>query len=355
MEELEMRKKVMIMIAVMTAMFFSALNMTIVGTSLPKIVAEIGGMDYFNWVFTIYALVSSITAALVGKLSDIYGRKIFILMGIGIFMVGGLLSGFSTSIIELIVYRGIQGFGGGMVMSTAFTTVGDLFSPRERGRWQGMMGGVFGLSSLFGPTLGGYIVDNLDWSWVFWVFLPIGFFAFFMIWKMYPHTEKRENEKIDYFGAMVLSVVIFTLMLGFSLVGKDFAWNSPEIIGLFSISITSLILFILIESRVSSPIIPLDLFKNRVVAISNIVSFLLGMGMFGTIMYVPFYVQGVLGRSATTAGLVEMVMTISMVACSAIAGQFITKTGKYKALGLVGIAVMAIGIFLNSTLTVGAS
>ena len=273
MEELELRKKIVIMIAVMMAMFFSALNMTIVGTSLPKIVAEIGGMDYFNWVFMIYALASSITAAVVGKLSDIYGRKVFILTGIGVFMVGGLLSGFSQSIYELIIYRGIQGLGGGLVMSTSFTTVGDLFSPRERGRWQGMMGGVFGLSSLFGPTLGGYIVDNLDWSWVFWVFLPIGFIAFFMILKLYPSSQVREKEKVDYLGAFILAVVILTLLLGFSWAGQDYPWNSAMIIGLFTTSAVSFILFIMIERKVQSPIIPLDLFKNSVVSISNLVSF----------------------------------------------------------------------------------
>ncbi|MEW9669570.1 MDR family MFS transporter [Ammoniphilus sp. 3BR4] len=350
MEHLEMRKKVLIMAAVMSAMFFSALNMTIVGTSLPKIVAEIGGMEYFNWVFTIYALTSSITAALVGKLSDIYGRKIFILTGIGIFMVGGLLSGFSDSIFELIIYRGIQGFGGGMVMSTAFTTVGDLFSPRERGRWQGMMSGVFGLSSLFGPTLGGYIVDNLDWSWVFWVFLPIGFIAFFMILKLYPQAPQKEKEKVDYLGSFLLAMVILTLLLGFSWAGTEYAWNSIEIIGLFIASAVSLAFFIVVESRVKSPVVPLQLFKNKIVTVSNLVSFFSGMGMFGVIMYAPFYVQGVLGQSATASGLVEMVMTISMVAFSALSGQLITRTGKYKKIGLVGFTVMAIGIFLNSRL-----
>lgn len=339
------------MIAVMSVMLFAALNMTIVGTSLPKIVAEIGGMEYFNWVFTIYMLTSSVTAILVGKLSDIYGRKIFILTGICIFMLGSLLSGFSNSIIQLIVFRGIQGFGGGMIMSSAFTTVGDLFAPRERGRWQGLMGGVFGLSSLFGPTLGGFIVDNMDWSWVFWIFLPIGVIAFFMILKLYPQAEQKEKEKIDYMGSFVLSIVILTLLLGISWAGKEYAWNSLEIIGLFSISFVSLAAFIFIESKVKSPVVPLHLFKNSVVSVSNMISFLSGMGMFGLIMYVPFYVQGVLGKSATTSGLVEMVMTISMVSFSAISGQLITKTGKYKILGLVGFAVMAIGVFLNSTLT----
>jgi EmrB/QacA subfamily drug resistance transporter len=350
-EHLDMKKKVTIMIAVMSVMLFAALNMTIVGTSLPKIVAEIGGMDYFNWVFTIYMLTSSITAILVGKLSDIYGRKVFILTGICIFIIGSLLSGFSQTIIQLIIFRGIQGFGGGMIMSTSFTTIGDLFSPRERGRWQGMMGGVFGLSSLFGPTLGGYIVDNLDWSWVFWIFLPVGVIAFFMILRLYPRTEQQEKEKIDYLGSGVLTIVILTLLLGLGWVGREYAWNSPLIVGLFSVSFVFFILFIWIESKVKSPVVPLHLFKNSVVSVSNSVSFLSGMAMFGIIMYVPFYVQGVLGRSATTSGLVEMVMTISMVGCSAISGQFITKTGKYKRIALIGFFVMAIGALLNARLT----
>ncbi|WP_227936399.1 MDR family MFS transporter [Alkalihalobacillus deserti] len=351
MEHLDKKTKITIMIAVMSALLFSALNMTIVGTSLPKIIASIGGMDYYSWVFTVYMLTASITSILVGKLSDIYGRKVFILIGIAVFMVGGLLSGFSQTIIQLIIFRGIQGFGGGMIMSSAFTTIGDLFSPRERGRWQGLMGAVFGLSSLFGPTLGGFIVDNMDWSWVFWIFLPIGFFAFFMIYKLYPQAERREKEKIDFLGSFVLSITILSLLLGFSLAGNDYSWGSFQVIGLFAIFFGSLILFIIIENRVESPVVPLGLFKNSIVSVSNIASFLSGAGMFGVIMYVPFYIQGVLGRSATLSGLTEMAMTTSMVMISAVAGQLITKTGKYKLMGLVGFATLSLGLFLNSLLT----
>ncbi|WP_209122154.1 MDR family MFS transporter [Alkalihalobacillus sp. BA299] len=355
MEHLELRKKITIMIAIMAVMLFAALNMTIVGTSLPKIVADIGGMELFNWAFTIYMLCSSITAILVGKLSDIYGRKVFILTGICVFIIGSILCGFSTSIIQLIIFRGIQGFGGGMIMSSAFTTVGDLFSPRERGRWQGLMGGVFGLSSLFGPTLGGFIVDNMDWSWVFWIFIPVGIVSFFMILKLYPQAERKVKEKIDYLGSFVLSIVIISLLLAFSWAGGTYAWSSLEIIGLFTVSFLCLLLFIYIERKVQSPVVPLHLFKNKIVLVSNGASFLAGVGMFGVIMYVPFYVQGVLGRTATTSGLVEMVMTISMVSISALAGQLITKTGKYKKLALFGFIIMIIGFMLNAFLTPDAS
>lgn len=355
MEHLEMRKKITIMISVVAVLLFSALNMTIVGTALPKIVSQIGGMEYFDWIFTIYMLTSSITAILVGKLSDIYGRKPFILIGIGIFSLGSLLSGFADSIYQLILFRGIQGFGGGMVMSTSFATVGDLFAPRERGKWQGLLGATFGVASLFGPTLGGYIVDHFDWSWVFWVFLPIGLVAWAFIWKLYPHTAQKQKEKVDYLGSAVLSLFLIALLLGFSWADKKYAWDSFEIIGLFSVAAVALVSFLFIESRVKSPVVPLDLFKNSVFTISNIVSFLIGMGMFAVIMYIPFFVQGVVGASATTSGLIEMAMTISMVVSSGIAGALITKTGKYKVIGLLGLVIMAVGVYLNSLLTVDST
>lgn len=354
-EQLDQRKKVTIMISIMAAMFFAAINMTIVGTSLPKIIAKIGGMEYFDWVFTIYMLTSTITAMLVGKLSDIYGRKIFILIGIAVFMIGAFLSGTSDTIYQLILYRGIQGLGGGMIMSSSFTTIGDLFSPRERGRWQGLMGAVFGLSSLFGPTLGGYIVDNFDWHWIFWVFLPMGFIAFALIWKLYPSHQRAEKEPVDYLGSFLLTVMIVTLLLGFTWAGGKYDWLSFEIIGLFSLTILALIAFIAVERKAKSPVLPLYLFKNSVFTVSNIAGMLVGMGMFGTIMYVPFYVQGVQGHSATTSGLIEMVMTISMVTASAIAGNMITKTGKYKMIAILGLIVMAGGLVANSTLDVHSS
>lgn len=351
METLTNRQKLLIMLSVVAVLMFSALNMTIVGTSLPKIVSSIGGMDYFDWVFTIYMLTSSITAILVGKLSDIYGRKIFILAGIIIFSVGSLLSGFSTSIMQLIIFRGIQGLGGGMLMSTAFATVGDLFSPRDRGRWQGVLGGTFGVASLFGPTLGGFIVDNFHWSWVFWVFLPFGIVAFIAISKLYPSLPQKEKEPIDYLGSSLLTIFIVTLLLGFSWGGTDYAWASPMILGLFATSGIMFGLFIFTEMKVQSPVVPLHLFKNSVFSISNIVAFFMGMGMFSVIMYVPFFVQGVLGKPATVSGLVEMAMTITMVIASAFAGNLVTKTGKYKWLGVIGLFIMTVGILLHAFLT----
>ena len=355
MEHLDKRKKIFIMLAIMSAMLFAALNQTIVGTALPRIIADLGGMAYYSWVFTIYMLTSSITAVLVGKLSDIYGRKPFILIGIGIFAIGSFLSGFSDTIIQLIIFRGVQGFGAGMIMSTAFTAVGDLFAPRERGRWQGLMSAVFGLASVFGPTLGGYIVDNADWHWVFWVFLPFGVIALIMIWTMFPSQVKKQGTSIDYLGSIFLTLTIIPLLLAFTWGGKDYDWNSVQIIGLFASTVAALMLFILTEKRVKNPVLPLGLFKNSVFSLSNVIGFLLGAGMFGAIMYMPMFVQGVIGTSATKSGLVMMPMTLSMVIASAIGGQLITKTGKYKIIAIIGLFIMATGLFDLSLMGSGTS
>ncbi|MCF6409962.1 MDR family MFS transporter [Pseudalkalibacillus salsuginis] len=344
MEHLDKKSKITIMIAIMSAMLFAALNQTIVGTALPKIIADLGGMEYFSWVFTVFMLASSVTAILVGKLSDIYGRKPFILIGIGVFMIGTFLCGTSDTIIQLIGYRALQGFGAGMIMSTAFTAVGDLFSPRERGRWQGIMGSVFGLASVFGPTLGGYIVDNFDWHWIFWVFLPIGIIAFVLIWKLFPSVEHNPSEKVDYLGSIFLTLTILPLLLAFSWAGETYAWGSPQIIGLFIATLLSLVIFIQVERKAASPVLPLHLFKNSIFSLSNVIGFILGMGMFGAIMYTPFFIQGVMGTSATKSGFIMMPMTLSMVTASAIGGQIITKTGKYKKLAIIGLIIMSVGM-----------
>lgn len=344
MEHLELRRKIIIMISIMAAMLFAALNQTIVGTSLPRIIADLGGVEYYSWVFTIFMLTSSITAILVGKLSDIYGRKPFILIGIGVFTVGSLLCGVSDSILELILYRGIQGFGGGMIMSTAFTAVGDLFPPRERGKWQGIMSSVFGLASVFGPTLGGYIVDHFHWHWVFWIFLPFGLVAFAAIYFLFPSVQRKEKESIDYTGSLLLTITVVPLLLSFTWAGNQYEWLSPEIIGLFGVTIVAFILFIRTEKRVKSPVLPLEMFKNKVFTISNIIGLFLGAGMFGSIMYMPFFIQGVMGTSATKSGFVMMPLTLAMVAGSTISGQIVTKTGKYKKLAMLGLFIMASGM-----------
>lgn len=348
MEHLDSRKKTTIMIAVIAAMLFAALNQTIVSTALPRIIERLGGMEYYSWVFTVYMLTSSITTILVGKLSDIYGRKPFILTGIGLFLVGSFMCGTSHDIVQLIMYRGIQGLGGGMIMSTAFSAVGDLFSPRERGRWTGIMSGAFGLSSLFGPTLGGYIVDHTEWHWVFWVFLPFGFIAFFMILFMFPKTERKTGEAVDYLGSLFLTLTMVPMLLAFSWAGSKYDWGSGTILLLFGGALVALILFIFTELRVKSPVLPMHLFRNSIFTVSNLAGFLLGAGMFGAIMYMPWFIQGVMGTSASLSGFITMPMMLSMVAASAVCGQITTKTGKYKGFALAGTITMGAGMYLLS-------
>ncbi|MGG3890390.1 MDR family MFS transporter [Metabacillus fastidiosus] len=355
MEHLSHKEKITIMIAIIGAMFFAAVNQTIVGNALPKIIAELGGLDYYSWVFTIYMLTSAITTILVGKLSDIYGRKPFLLLGIFIFIIGAFLSGLSTDIVQLITYRGIQGFGAGMIMSTALTAVGDLFAPRERGKWQGAMSAVFGISSVLGPTLGGYIVDNLEWKWVFWVFLPLGIIAAVLIWRLFPKVERKRGESVDFLGSIFLTLTIVPALLGFSWAGSKYDWGSEQILGLFVGAIIALIIFIFVERRAKSPILPLSLFKNSIFTISNTVGFAIGVAMFGGIMYVPYFVQGVLGFSATHSSFISMAMTLGLMFASAIGGQIISKTGKYKFQAIIGLIITTIGMFLLTTLDASVS
>ncbi|MEF3311679.1 MDR family MFS transporter [Paenibacillus sp. GYB004] len=346
MEHLSHKRKVTIMMAIVAAMFFAAINQTIVSTAMPRIIAILGGMDYYTWVITIYMLTSTISTVLVGKLSDIYGRKPFILAGIVFFIIGAFLTGFSKDIFQLITYRGIQGIGAGIIMASAFTAVGDLFAPRERGKWTGVMMAVFGFSSVIGPTLGGWIVDHMDWEWVFWIFLPLGVVAFVMIMMLFPKVERRQAESIDYMGSLFLTLTIVPLLLGFSWAGTKYAWGSPQIIGLFAAAVVALLIFMFIETRVKSPVMPLSLFRNGIVTVSNVIGFLMNAGMMGALIYLPFFVQGVEGVSPTYSGYVTMPMSISMVILSSLVGRWITKSGKYKRFALIGMPIMVAGMVI---------
>ena len=352
MEHLTMKRKVSIMIAVMAAMFFAAINQTIVSTAMPRIISILDGMDYYTWTINIYLLTSTIATVLVGKLSDMYGRKPFLLIGILLFMAGAFLTGTSSDVFQFIAYRGIQGIGAGIIQSSSFTSVGDLFSPRERGKWMGFMTAVFGFSSVLGPTLGGYLVDHLDWHWLFWIFLPLGIVAFVMIMMLFPKVERGSAQSIDYWGSLLMTTTIVPLLLAFSWAGTTYAWGSVQILGLLTASVVSGLLFIFAESKVENPILPLHLFKNSVVTISNIIGFIMNFGMMGALVYLSFFVQGVLGISPTYAGYVTMPMSIVMVISSAVTGQLIAKKGKYKQFALIGVPIMVAGVaimvFMNN-------
>lgn len=332
------------MIAIMAAMFFAAINQTITSTAMPRIIAILDGMDYYTWTINIYLLTSTIATILVGKLSDMFGRKPFILIGILFFMLGAFLTGTSTDVYQFIIYRGIQGIGAGIIQSTAFMSVGDLFPPRERGKWMGLMTAVFGFSSVLGPTLGGYLVDNIEWRWLFWIFLPLGVVAFIMIWTLFPKVERKLGQSIDYLGSLFLTTSIVPLLLAFSWAGTEYAWGSPQIIGLIAASVVSALIFILVEMKAKEPVLPLSLFKNSVVTVSNLIGFFMNFGLMGAMIYISFYVQGVLGISPTYAGYVTIPMSIFMMGTSAIAGQLIAKSGKYKRYALLGVPIMMVGM-----------
>ena len=344
MEHLTLKRKVSIMIAIMAAMFFAAINQTITSTAMPRIIAILDGMDYYTWTINIYLLTSTIATILVGKLSDMFGRKPFILIGILFFMLGAFLTGTSTDVYQFIIYRGIQGIGAGIIQSTAFMSVGDLFPPRERGKWMGLMTAVFGFSSVLGPTLGGYLVDNIEWRWLFWIFLPLGVVAFIMIMTLFPKVERKTGQSIDYLGSLFLTTAIVPLLLAFSWAGTEYPWGSPEIIGLIAASVVSAIIFIFVETKAKEPVLPLSLFKNSVVTVSNQIGFIMNFGLMGAMIYISFYVQGVLGISPTYAGYVTIPMSVFMMGMSAVVGQLIAKSGKYKRYALLGVPIMIVGM-----------
>ncbi len=346
MEDLSNKQKMTVMIALIAAMFFAAINQTIVGSSMPRIVAELGGMEHYSWVVTIFMLTTAIATILVGKLSDIYGRKPFLLFGILLFMVGTFLVGTSNDIYQMIAYRAIQGFGAGVLMSVTMTAVGDLFAPRERAKWTGIMMSVFGVSSMLGPALGGVMIDHLDWKWLFWSFLPIGLIAFIMIWRLFPTVKRTNTETIDYWGSLFLSLSIVALLLGVSWGGSKYAWGSLEIIGLFTAALVGIGILILVERRVPNPVLPLTIFKSSIVNVSNLAGFIMNGGMMGVMIYLPIYLQGVSGLSPTGSGLVNIPMSVSMMVLSTLSGRWITQSGRYKRFALLGLLIMAISMVM---------
>jgi EmrB/QacA subfamily drug resistance transporter len=341
------RELVLTVFGLMLGLLLAALDQTIVGTAMPRIIAELHGFEHYAWVTTAYLLTSTAVVPISGKLSDLYGRKMFLLGSAAGFVLTSALCGLSQDMTQLIIFRGLQGVAGGVLTSCVFTVISQIFPPAERGRIQGVFSGIFGLASIVGPLLGGYLTDSLTWRWVFYVNLPVGLIAVLVLWLSFPDIRPTARErKIDYLGALTLILGVVPLLLALSWGGNDYAWTSPMVIGLFLFGVLMLGAFGIVESRAEEPIIPLSLFRDPIIATSILALVLMAIGMFGTILFIPLFIQGVIGTSATQSGTVMMPMTIVMIAASIVGGQLISRTGRYKIFGVFGMAMMTVGMLL---------
>jgi len=337
----------------MLGIFLSSLDQTIVSTALPSVIASLNGLDRYAWVFTSYMVTSTAGVLVFGKLSDMYGRKWIYIAGVLLFLLGSALSGMSQTMNQLIAFRAFQGIGAGVMMSVSFAIVGDIFPPAKRGKWMGLFSGIFALSSVIGPTVGGYITDNWSWRWVFYVNLPLGAVALAFLVAFMPRVRARGRElPIDYLGVALLLLAVVPMLVGVSLTGLDYGWRSPQVVALLAFSAVALVAFLLVERRAKDPILPLAFFRDRTYSASAVSVFLTSVGMFGAILFIPLFVQGVIGKTATGSGNVLMPLMLGVVAGAALSGQLISRTGRFRAIGVVGIAVAAYGMYLLSRMQV---
>jgi EmrB/QacA subfamily drug resistance transporter len=335
----------------MLALLLAALDQTIVGTAIPRIVADLNGLDRLAWVTTAYLVTSTTMTPIAGKLGDLFGRKPFLLAGMIGFVAASALCGLSQDMTQLIVFRGIQGIFGGVLFATVFTVIGDLFPPENRGRVQGLFGAVFGLSAIIGPTAGGFITDHWGWRWVFEVNIPVGIVAVGVVLVGLPYVRSKASWRdIDFWGAFALAAGVVPLLIALSIT-RDHAWTSPEVVGLLALAAAMLAAFVFIEARVKQPIVPLELFKNPTFTVSMIVGFLTAFGMFGSILFTPLVFQGVLGISATNSGALITPMMFGLLAASTLTGLVMRRIKYYRFLGTLGVAVMIVGMYLLSQIT----
>jgi EmrB/QacA subfamily drug resistance transporter len=338
--------------ALMLVLLLASLDQTIVSTALPTIVGDLGGISKLSWVVTAYLLASTVSGPLFGKLGDLYGRKIVLQSAIAIFLVGSALCGLSQDMIELILFRALQGLGGGGLIVVTIAVVGDIVTPRERGRYQGYFGAVFGISTVIGPLLGGFLVDHFSWRWIFYVNLPIGLLALGVIAVAFQSRAAPTRHRIDYLGAALLAGSLSAIVLFASLGGTTYAWGSTPMVILAIAGIAGLGAFVLAERRAAEPILPLALFRNRVFTVSSAIGFIAGVALFGSVSYLPLYLQNVKGHSPTDSGLLLTPITAGLLITSIASGQLISRTGRYRVFPIAGTAVMTIGFVLLSRLQV---
>ena len=345
----------MIFIGLMLGMLVAAVSQTIVSPAMPIIVSELGGIEHYSWLATAAMLVSAVTVPIVGKLSDLYGRRGFYIAGLVIFMIGSILSGMAQNFWWLVGARAVQGLGMGALMPLSQIIIGDIIPPRQRGKYQGYMGSVFGVTSIAGPLAGGWVTDNWGWRWLFYAGLPFGLVALTFIVKYLHLPHERRKATIDIGGITTLTGAMVAILLATSLGGTSYPWGSGEVIGLYVAGALLLAAFIPIELRAQEPVLPLRLFRNSIFTFSNIASLGVAMGMFGAIFFIPVYAQGVLGVSATNSGAIIIPMSLSMIVMSIGVGLLITKTGRYKGFMVAGTLVMLAGFFLLTRMHYGSS